>query len=149
MLYSTYTEYKKYKRCYWLAQFSIQMLLSEAFEVWLQGIILLHAGIIETLRQRAQVHSDFHHPWLLHSSVKECLWVPEQVSSQRGFQRCSSLLSSSSSSSEQQFLQLSALCVSAELPAVCSNIQASSTPFNSCFYVLSFIKIRLGLCECV
>lgn len=36
--------------CGWPAQFSIQVLLSESFEVWLQRYVLLHAGVIETLK---------------------------------------------------------------------------------------------------
>lgn len=47
-------------------------------------------------------------------------WLPVQVSFRRGFQHYSPLLSSSFSSSEHRFLQLSALCASAEPPTVCS-----------------------------
>lgn len=36
--------------CDWPAQFSIQVLLSESFEEWLQRYVLLHAGVIETLK---------------------------------------------------------------------------------------------------
>lgn len=120
------------------------MLLSEAFEVGLQSIVLLHAGVVEALRQRAQAQSDCQHQGS--SGLKACWWVPEQVSFQRGFQRCSSLLSSSSSSSEQLFLQPSAPCASAAPPVVCMQTQVRPTDFNG-FYMWSFLKTELSLSE--
>lgn len=133
------------------------MLLSEPFKVGLQCIVLLHAGVKETLKRDKTEPLTLKRGTLKWSSalqpcchlttlintiqtiwISAYLWIPVPVSSQMGFRRCSPPPSFSSSSSEQLFLPPSAPCVSAEPPGVCTQVRSGVRYTCFSFFIKCF-----------